>query len=64
MTKVAEKIVKCIKCGEESKQLIVYSVNFSLGSKEDNEELMRHVQKCPKCGYEAVDISIEDKNQN
>ena len=64
MTKVVKKIVKCIKCGTESEQLIVYSVNFNLGSKEDNEKLMRHIQKCPKCGYEAINISQENKNRN
>lgn len=64
MTKVAEKTVKCIKCGAESEQLVVYSVNFNLGSKEENEKLMKHTQKCPKCGYEAVDISKENDNQN
>ena len=64
MTRVAKKMVKCIKCGTESEQLIVYSINFNLGSKEDNERLMRHTQKCPKCGYEAVDISQENKNLN
>ena len=42
MTKVAEKTVKCIKCGAESEQLVVYSVNFNLGSKEENEKLMKH----------------------
>lgn len=57
MTKVVEKKVKCAKCGEESEQLIVYSVNQLLGSKEDNEKLMKKKQKCPKCGYEAEDIS-------
>lgn len=62
MTKVVKKTVKCIKCGNESEQLIVYSVNFALGSKEDNERLMRNVQKCPNCGYEAIDISKDNNN--
>ncbi len=57
MTKIGKKIVKCAKCGEESEQLLVFSVNFALGSKEDNEKLVKHMQKCPKCGYEATDIS-------
>ena len=60
MTKVATKIVKCANCGKESEQLLVFSVNFSLGSKEDNEKLMKHMQKCPECGYEAVDISKKE----
>lgn len=64
MTKVVRRMVKCVKCGTESEQFIVYSVNFNLGSREDNEKLMRHTQKCPKCGYEAIDISVETKNQN
>ena len=63
MTKVIQKKVKCIKCGEESEQLIVFSVNFSLGSKEENEKLLTHKQKCPKCGYEAIDISKEEKQR-
>ena len=37
MTKVGKKKVKCVECGAESEQLIVYSVNFSLGKKEHNE---------------------------
>jgi len=57
MTRVAKKLVKCANCGEESEQLIVFSINFTLGSKEYNQKLMEHKQKCPKCGYEASDIS-------
>ncbi len=67
MTKVGKEKVKCIKCGAESEQLIVYSVNFSLGTKEHNEALMKNQQKCPNCGYEAMDISKdlskEEKNK-
>ncbi len=59
MTKVSRNIVKCIKCGAESEQLTVYSVNFALGTKEQNEALMKNKQKCPNCGYESVDISID-----
>ena len=57
MTKVSQVMVKCDKCGKESLQLLGFSVNFGLGSREDNEALMRHMQKCPHCGYEAVSIS-------
>ena len=57
MTKVGNKMVKCAKCEKESEQLIVFSVNFSLGEKEDNEKLLNRKQKCPHCGYEANDIS-------
>ena len=57
MTKVKSIKVKCIKCGKESDQLAIYSVNFLLGEKEDNIKLMKHKQKCPHCGYEAIDIS-------
>ena len=68
MTKVANILVKCAKCGAESKQLIVHSVNFMLGTKEDNERLMKHQQVCPKCNYTNFDISIlinnEEKNIN
>ncbi len=63
MTKVSKMTKKCAKCGKESEQLAVFSVNFSLGDRESNERLMKHKQKCPHCGYEAPDISIDfDKN--
>lgn len=57
MTKVIKKNVKCAKCGTESEQMIVYSVNFSLGKREDNEKLMNRKQVCPNCNYTASDIS-------
>lgn len=64
MTKLGRKRVKCVKCGEESEQLMVYSINFSLGTKEENEKLMHHKQKCPHCGYESVDISVDFSKVN
>lgn len=68
MTKVAKIPVKCAKCGTESYQLIVQSVNFMLGPKEDNERLMKHQRVCPKCNYTNFYISIlastEEKNIN
>ena len=57
MTKVSKRIIKCIKCGKESEQLLVFSVNYSLGNKESNDRLIKHQQKCPYCGYEYMDIS-------
>lgn len=65
MTKVVKKIVKCAKCGTESEQLLVYSVNFMLGDKENNKKLLQHQQVCPKCNYTNFDISIlyNDKNK-
>ena len=63
MTKVGKKIVKCANCGKESEQLLVYSVNFMLGSKEDNAKLIENKQKCPNCGYEAVDISKKEETK-
>jgi ribosomal protein S27AE len=54
MTKVVRKKVKCVKCGFESEQTQVYSVNHALGKKEDNDKLINHKQVCPNCGYEAV----------
>ena len=57
MTKVITKKVKCIKCGEESEQFVVCSVNFMLGDKNKNDELIKHKQKCPNCNYTAEDIS-------
>lgn len=62
MTKIGKKYVKCIKCGTESEQIIIYSVNFSLGTKENNEKLIQHKQKCPHCGYEAYNISKDKKS--
>lgn len=59
MTKVGNMIVKCAKCGKESSQMIVYSVNYSLGTKEDNDALLEHLQECPHCGYKAIDISMD-----
>ena len=62
MTKVVSQPVKCIRCGKESEQLIVYSVNFNLGSRADNEKLIQHLQECPHCGYKSIDISKENTN--
>lgn len=62
MTKAVRKLVKCAKCGNESEQLFVYSVNFMLGTKEGNESLMKHQQICPKCNYTNFDISILIEN--
>lgn len=59
MTKVVRKNVTCFKCGKSSEQMIVYSVNYSLGSKEANDRLVNHLQKCPYCGYEARNISLK-----
>ena len=62
MSDISRKIVKCAKCGKESPQMIVYSVNYSLGDKESNDELINHKQKCPYCNYEAISIDfINDK---
>jgi len=63
MTKVSKKNLKCIKCGTESEQTIVYSVNFNLGNKEDNEKLITHQQVCPSCNYKALNISLGGKMQ-
>ena len=63
MTKVVNRIVKCAKCGTESNQLIVCSVNFRLGSREDNESLIKHQQVCPKCNYSNFDISNLTNNE-
>lgn len=64
MTKVINKIVKCAKCGKESTQKIVCSVNFMLGNKEDNKKLMQYKQVCPNCNYTAPDISILFDSKN
>ena len=57
MTKVKTIMTTCAKCGKESEQLFVYSVNFMLGTQESNEKLKKHKQVCPHCGYEATLIS-------
>ncbi len=62
MTKITKNIVKCAVCGAESEQLLVHSVNYLIGSKEDNDALMNNKQKCLKCGYENRDISKIDEN--
>jgi len=61
MTKVINKVVTCAKCGKDSEQMLVYSVNFSLGKKEDNEKLMQHQQVCPHCNYMAPLIYIKQE---
>lgn len=57
MTKITKNVVKCAVCGAESEQMFVHSVNYLMGSKEDNDALMNSKQKCPNCGYENSDIS-------
>lgn len=56
MTKILIEKVICKKCGKESEQPKVYSVNFSLGSKKDNKKLLNSKQTCPHCGYSAKRI--------
>ena len=63
MTKVLKKNVKCANCGVESEQMVVHSVNFNLGSEEDNKKLMEHQMVCPNCDYAAVDISLKRDNK-
>ncbi len=60
MTKVVNKIVKCIKCEKESEQVIIYSVNYLFGTKESNDELKQYQQVCPHCNYAARDISVKN----
>lgn len=62
MTKVGRKMVKCSKCGKESEQLLVFSVNYLLGDRESNDNLINHKQKCPYCGYENINIEKNDSN--
>ena len=57
MTKIKQMTVKCKKCGFKSEQVAIFSVNYSLGNNKNNDELIEYKQKCPKCGYEAIDIS-------
>lgn len=58
MSDISREVVKCAKCGKESPQMVVYSVNYSLGDKESNDKLIEHKQKCPYCEYETIDISV------
>ena len=62
MNGISRETVKCAKCAKESQQLVIYSVNYSLGDNENNDKLVSHKQKCPYCGYEAISIdSLSDK---
>ena len=61
MTKIKKEIITCAKCGKDSEQMKVYSVNYIFGNKEFNDSLVNHKQKCPYCGYEAKNISIKPK---
>ncbi|MDD2391936.1 MAG: hypothetical protein PHU94_03270 [Bacilli bacterium] len=54
-------MAKYIKCEKESEQMIVYSINFSVGKKEDNEKLMQHQQVCPHCNHTTQMIYAELK---
>lgn len=56
MTKVLIEKIVCKKCGKESEQPIVCSVNFLLGLKKANKELLKAKQTCPHCGYSAKRI--------
>lgn len=56
MSDISREIVKCAKCGEESPQIVVYSVNYYLEGKENGDKLLHHKQKCPYCNYEAISI--------
>ena len=53
MTKIKMEKVKCCKCNAESDQVFVYSVNYMLGDKKSNDNLRKHQQECPYCGYKA-----------
>lgn len=56
MTKINIEKVKCIECGEESNQSVIYSINPNIDMKE-LKELRKTKQECPFCGYKAKDIS-------
>lgn len=56
MTKVVLRKIVCKKCGKDSDQAEVCSVNFLLGSKKDNKKLLKAKQTCPHCGYSAKHI--------
>ncbi len=58
MTKVKKEKVICSNCKKESEQLIIYSINYSLGTKESNDKLQNHIQECPHCGYKNSNISM------
>ena len=64
MSDISRELVKCAKCGKESQQLFVYSVNYLLGDKETNDKLANHKQKCPYCGYEAVSLDISNNKKS
>lgn len=58
MSDISREIVKCAKCGKESPQIVVYSVNYYLEGKENGDKLLHRKQKCPYCNYEAISIDV------
>ena len=63
MTKIAKEMVKCFECGRSSEHLNVYSVNYDLGSEEQNERLLNRTQTCPYCGYTNFNISLPRRSK-
>ncbi len=63
MSDISSELVKCAKCGKESQQVIVNSINYLFKTKKDEDKLLHHKQKCPYCNYEAIDISKNNSHR-
>ena len=63
MTRIKWKKTQCIECGHVSYQMVVCSVNFLVGTDEENTRQMKHQQQCPECGYTADDIGLPTRSE-
>ncbi len=65
--KIERVNLKCVNCGEESEQEVIYS-SHSFGAKQhldcrfDNGQVVAHIQECPHCHYSNIDIARPSKN--
>lgn len=65
--KIKIENVKCINCGKESEQQVIYS-NHTFGEKQhldcrlDNGQVVAPIQECPHCHYANIDISYPSEN--
>lgn len=65
--KIEKVNLKCVNCGKESKQEVVYSSHIFGGKRHldcrfDNGQVVAPIQECPHCHYANIDIARESKN--
>lgn len=65
--KIKKVDFKCVNCGKESKQDVVYSRHTFGGEQHldgrcDNGQVEASIQECPHCNYANIDISRSSKN--